>query len=159
MGFKFNVDNAGVRGMRGWRAANKSVIESLPKIIFPSAATAATTTIAATAPFTGEIVPSIAITQNANATVVPCADLSSDNGPKNEKSKSMPTPATNKNINDELKLWEDNTCSICLCDYVPGEECTKLPCGHLFHSECITSWLQLNRRCPLCNFEVIKNLD
>jgi hypothetical protein len=24
-------------------------------------------------------------------------------------------------------------------------------CGHLFHNECITPWLNTNKRCPICS--------
>jgi len=42
------------------------------------------------------------------------------------------------------------SCSICLSDFDDGETLKKLPCGHLFHDDCVASWLQRNKRCPLC---------
>ncbi|OMJ84417.1 hypothetical protein SteCoe_14494 [Stentor coeruleus] len=38
-------------------------------------------------------------------------------------------------------------CSICLS---VGLEGIKLPCGHVFHSECITRWLKCKIECPNC---------
>jgi len=32
-------------------------------------------------------------------------------------------------------------CAICLQDYEPFCELVFLPCGHIFHSECVKSWL------------------
>ena len=41
------------------------------------------------------------------------------------------------------------SCSICLGDYVSDEEIIKLPCGHIFHSVCIESWLGVSQLCPV----------
>ncbi|KAL5750093.1 hypothetical protein ACOSP7_024696 [Xanthoceras sorbifolium] len=45
----------------------------------------------------------------------------------------------------------DNTCSICLCEYQPKEILrTILECNHYFHITCIDEWLRLNATCPVC---------
>ncbi|KAL5816782.1 hypothetical protein ACOSQ3_025160 [Xanthoceras sorbifolium] len=45
----------------------------------------------------------------------------------------------------------DNTCSICLCEYQPKEILrTILVCNHYFHITCIDEWLRLNATCPVC---------
>lgn len=46
------------------------------------------------------------------------------------------------------------TCSVCLSDYVPGEQLRSLPCGHVFHRRCADCWLQRSSRCPLCMGDV-----
>lgn len=43
-----------------------------------------------------------------------------------------------------------DTCSICLSNFEEGEKIKILCCNHIFHSECIDSWLVFNRKCPLC---------
>lgn len=48
-----------------------------------------------------------------------------------------------------LGTLEMPTCSVCLCDFEEGERVAQLPCGHLFHAECIRSWLQMRGHCPL----------
>ncbi|KAF7828136.1 putative RING-H2 finger protein ATL21A [Senna tora] len=46
---------------------------------------------------------------------------------------------------------DDNTCSICLCEYQPKDTLRIIPqCNHYFHSNCIEGWLKLNATCPLC---------
>jgi hypothetical protein len=45
-------------------------------------------------------------------------------------------------------------CSICLGEYEEGEELLKLPCNHIYHDECITSWTSNHVKCPLCNFDL-----
>lgn len=45
-------------------------------------------------------------------------------------------------------------CVICQMRYKSGARQTKLPCGHVYHSGCITKWLTINKVCPVCNVEV-----
>lgn len=45
-------------------------------------------------------------------------------------------------------------CVICQMRYKRGDKQTKLPCKHVYHSECITKWLGINKVCPVCNNEV-----
>ncbi|XVF53412.1 hypothetical protein PTKIN_Ptkin05aG0097700 [Pterospermum kingtungense] len=46
---------------------------------------------------------------------------------------------------------DDNTCSICLSEYMPKETLKTIPqCHHCFHSDCIDEWLRLNGTCPIC---------
>jgi hypothetical protein len=45
-------------------------------------------------------------------------------------------------------------CSICLSEYEEGETVIRLPCRHLYHDDCITSWTASHVNCPLCNFDL-----
>ena len=49
------------------------------------------------------------------------------------------------------------TCPICLDDYVSGETTVReLPCRHLFHPECVDSFLLRNSSlCPMCKKSVL----
>uniref|UniRef100_A0A1I7XPR8 ribulose-phosphate 3-epimerase n=1 Tax=Heterorhabditis bacteriophora TaxID=37862 RepID=A0A1I7XPR8_HETBA len=46
-------------------------------------------------------------------------------------------------------------CAICLDEYSEGAELRVLFCGHEFHPKCVDPWLLANRRCPLCQFDVV----
>jgi hypothetical protein len=47
----------------------------------------------------------------------------------------------------------ENTCSICLeVDIGPW---ARLPCGHVFHPNCIDRWISINRSCPCCRRGVV----
>nr|XP_017245558.1 PREDICTED: uncharacterized protein LOC108217230 [Daucus carota subsp. sativus] len=48
------------------------------------------------------------------------------------------------------------TCSVCLEDLSSGMEFEKLPCSHVFHSNCIDHWLKRNRTCPNCRTRLTK---
>ena len=50
-----------------------------------------------------------------------------------------------------------STCSICLEDFVKGENIRVLPCDHIFHSKCVGTWLtKRSSQCPLCKEEFHK---
>ena len=44
-------------------------------------------------------------------------------------------------------------CSICLETVKTNKECTKLKCGHVFHTKCINKWgnnIHNGHKCPNC---------
>ena len=41
------------------------------------------------------------------------------------------------------------TCCICMEEMEVGSTVTMLPCAHSYHSECIRSWLAVDKRCPI----------
>jgi len=49
---------------------------------------------------------------------------------------------------------EEPCCTICLCEYENGEKLVRLPCGHVYHDDCITSWTDGHNKCPLCNCDL-----
>ena len=56
----------------------------------------------------------------------------------------------------DLNTSNQDTCSICICDMNDGDTYRKLPCGHLFHKDCIDSYLLENStKCPNCRHDVI----
>jgi hypothetical protein len=59
-----------------------------------------------------------------------------------------------------LKYQEDDNvvCSICFEEFLDENECRLTPCGHVFHHECIYTWIIRNnkRKCPNDNFKFKK---
>lgn len=43
-------------------------------------------------------------------------------------------------------------CSICFHRLGSGNQPSKLVCGHLFHEDCISRWLDINGKCPICRY-------
>ncbi|CAK9169367.1 unnamed protein product [Ilex paraguariensis] len=42
-------------------------------------------------------------------------------------------------------------CAVCLENFMVGDKCRLLPkCNHIFHAECIDSWLLKTAACPIC---------
>ena len=48
---------------------------------------------------------------------------------------------------------QDNKCSICLQEYNNNK--TILLCGHIFHSNCISTWKQRSDTCPICRKKIL----
>lgn len=46
------------------------------------------------------------------------------------------------------------TCVICQHDFAAEEQVCKLPCKHMFHVDCIDTWLSSNKTCPVCMWEI-----
>ncbi|CAF1091523.1 unnamed protein product [Adineta ricciae] len=46
--------------------------------------------------------------------------------------------------------FDQKECVICRMEYEANEKVKRLPCGHLFHVECITKWLETTRVCATC---------
>ena len=61
------------------------------------------------------------------------------------------------NLNTLLLYNElpDESCSICLEDFKPGDDIKKLNCTHIFHKDCLEPWLNNNRNCPMCRTDII----
>jgi hypothetical protein len=45
-------------------------------------------------------------------------------------------------------------CSICLSRVGGRDDIVKLSCGHIYHQDCIYTWLDRDYRCPLCRISV-----
>lgn len=51
-------------------------------------------------------------------------------------------------------LFEDNSqCIICMENFNENELVKQLPCGHIFHGDCIDHWLIQQKNCPFCKSE------
>ncbi|KAJ9182750.1 hypothetical protein P3X46_006708 [Hevea brasiliensis] len=50
------------------------------------------------------------------------------------------------------KIVKSDECAICLEEFKEGEKCRMLvpSCVHIFHKDCIDTWLSEDTRCPLC---------
>jgi len=48
----------------------------------------------------------------------------------------------------------DAQCVICVEDLVEGESVRTLPCGHIYHQDCIDLWLRRSRLCCLCKLPI-----
>jgi len=52
-----------------------------------------------------------------------------------------------------LEKQDQPSCVTCTVDYSEGEEVIILPCSHIFHSDCIKTWLKIHNTCPICRYE------
>lgn len=54
----------------------------------------------------------------------------------------------------DIKQSQDDACVVCLEELCIGTCATRMPCGHLFHQLCISSWLRKCNQCPVCRYEL-----
>jgi len=52
------------------------------------------------------------------------------------------------------KFRDQDKCAVCQYEYKEIEKVSKLPCGHIFHIDCIKGWLDKNKVCPICKKEI-----
>eukprot|EP01116_Phalansterium_solitarium_P008357 TRINITY_DN2214_c0_g1_i1.p1 TRINITY_DN2214_c0_g1~~TRINITY_DN2214_c0_g1_i1.p1 ORF type:complete len:299 (+),score=58.54 TRINITY_DN2214_c0_g1_i1:91-987(+) len=57
-------------------------------------------------------------------------------------------------ITDEL-VRQSARCTVCCEDFeLGGPTALDLPCHHLFHKDCITTWISQHNTCPVCRYEL-----
>mmetsp|Transcript_8148 Transcript_8148/g.11737 ORF Transcript_8148/g.11737 Transcript_8148/m.11737 type:complete len:414 (-) Transcript_8148:40-1281(-) len=71
-----------------------------------------------------------------------------------KRTKFVPDPNKQSDIKNVDEDDEEYTCSICLCEYESNEIIVTLPCGHVYHDDCVSSWTSNHIRCPLCNYDL-----
>ena len=66
----------------------------------------------------------------------------------------VPTPQQIQANIETLETVPPNTnCAICQ-DAVTSNASRVRQCGHVYHSACLTSWLTMSVRCPVCRHDV-----
>ena len=70
--------------------------------------------------------------------------------PKNEITKKDIGVVTDYIIQSTL----ETECAICLDTIKRDQWVSLLPCGHLFHTQCIFTWFYIKQVCPYCETEV-----
>ncbi len=64
----------------------------------------------------------------------------------------------NETFNDKFN-YINTSCIICMNEFKNGDLLKRLGCLHIFHVDCITSWLKRKRICPIDNHRVNVNLN
>lgn len=79
------------------------------------------------------------------------------------EAEQVPPPAALSFINglrettitsDDLIEENNKECLICLDEHALGGKAVKLPCGHIYHRDCVVEWLRKQGSCPVCRYEV-----
>ncbi|KAK5686985.1 hypothetical protein LTS10_001121 [Elasticomyces elasticus] len=50
-------------------------------------------------------------------------------------------------------------CTVCVSNFEVAEEVVTLPCTHLFHIECLSSWMVQGHECPNCRYKLAATVD
>lgn len=54
----------------------------------------------------------------------------------------------------DVQQDEESTCPICLESLDIGKTAIRIPCGHVFHPDCIRGWLVNSNQCAVCRYEL-----
>ena len=94
-----------------------------------------------------------------------------DDGPSTDEENSDSVAPANKSLIDlattrytykesvfekELIDLDDRCCPICILNFEENDKLVMLPCSHLFHARCATTWLSKHQAsCPLCKRDIV----
>ena len=56
-----------------------------------------------------------------------------------------------KKVKDKL---EPPCCTVCTDNIELSQKGMFMPCGHIFHPDCLKPWLENNNTCPVCRFDL-----
>lgn len=73
--------------------------------------------------------------------------LENTGAPPAEKNKIESLPIVTITLEDVEK---HSDCAVCREEYSLEERVKRLPCGHLFHPDCVDPWLEMHDSCPIC---------
>jgi len=76
--------------------------------------------------------------------------------------QSLPEFTLTKRFLAEKKFDNEEAyikCLICLEYYQEEESVKTLPCMHFFHKQCIESWFTRGRTCPVCKWDISKDVE
>lgn len=73
-----------------------------------------------------------------------------------EAVKKLPIIKINK---EHCKAKVAPTCTVCVEQIKLGSKGMFMPCGHIYHPDCLTPWLDTNNTCPTCRFEIPKETE
>lgn len=57
---------------------------------------------------------------------------------------------------EDLSKAHDITCVVCREEMT---ECKRLPCGHMFHLQCLKAWFQRQQTCPTCRLDILSMIN
>lgn len=68
--------------------------------------------------------------------------------------KGLPRLKMDSQLLDQARQ-SSSMCNICFEEFKLDEEVIRIPCKHIFHTLCLTPWLEQNGTCPMCRFSLV----
>jgi hypothetical protein len=104
--------------------------------------------------------------ENQNNNII---NIDNNNNNKNDKKDDEKNKIRNQLIKefDEFQYknkdkfnesFIEEECPICLVKYRFTDKIKVLPCKHIYHKKCIKEWLNHHDNCPLCNYDISKEV-
>ena len=70
---------------------------------------------------------------------------------KHTSNKNISTSNQIETVKFDIDYSKFFQCGICMDSFYDGEMVKKLPCGHIYHKDCLSQWMQNNNKCPFCD--------
>ena len=64
-----------------------------------------------------------------------------------------------KKAQSEDAQLETPTCAVCTEQMKLGQKGMFMPCGHIYHPDCLKPWFERSNKCPMCRYELPKQED
>ena len=77
---------------------------------------------------------------------------------KSKYVKLLPERKVDKKFIDRFNNNNPNQCTLCMDEFQLDQLYIILPCLHLFHKSELLDWLKINKKCPVCKFEIEEGL-
>ncbi|KAA8517381.1 hypothetical protein F0562_017674 [Nyssa sinensis] len=79
---------------------------------------------------------------------------------RNDRRPPPPAPESSIDAMPTIKISQrhirsESDCPVCKEKFVLGSRARKMPCNHIYHSDCIVPWLLQHNSCPLCRQELV----
>ncbi len=86
-------------------------------------------------------------------------DLLNNESINKQDSQAILNYLPNSVIKEVKKNGDNNNtkCVICLSDFQVGDNVSTLPCLHIFHNDCLEKWINQQKWCPICKFDISLN--
>ena len=79
----------------------------------------------------------------------PCG--SSVGSDENSSCASVEASSESHDVDSDL---EEPSCVVCSEAFVEGCVVSRIPCGHVYHADCLLRWLYRSCTCPTCRYEL-----
>ena len=70
---------------------------------------------------------------------------------KHASNKNISTSNQIETVKFDIDYSKFFQCGICMDSFFDGEMVKKLPCGHIYHKDCLSQWIQTKNNCPFCD--------
>ncbi|KRX00573.1 hypothetical protein PPERSA_12792 [Pseudocohnilembus persalinus] len=72
--------------------------------------------------------------------------------------KYMPFMPYSEILENVPELSDQTECIVCLLNFSPEEQCRLTVCFHIFHKQCLDTWVKKNGNCPFCRHGLTRKI-
>ena len=54
----------------------------------------------------------------------------------------------------QIEASTESVCCVCMDELIGDKPVKKMPCDHMIHAECLKTWLNVGKTCPMCRTDL-----